>query len=50
MRDANSFLRGIRAMDRKRDLFHGWGVWSWRDRFAIWIHYWTPIWHDGRGY
>ena len=48
MRKAGSMIRGVRAMNRKRDLFRNWYIgFVWPPDFLL--VYWTPVWHDGRG-
>jgi len=49
MRNLGSVLRGIKAM--RRPFPHRKPSWSvrfgWRQ--GLWAHWWTPIWHEGRG-
>jgi len=48
MRNFRSVLRGIRAMSKPfPDPKPGWAIRvGWR---GFWGHWWTPIWHKGRG-
>jgi len=48
MRDFGSMLRGLLAMPKWYVVLKHWTI-----RFTIhgqfWAHWWTPIWHEGRG-
>jgi hypothetical protein len=46
MRDIGSVIRGLKAMTNRWDIFKYWAV---KPRRGFWLHYWTPIWHKGRG-
>ena len=45
-----SFWRGCLVMNES-EAFRHWGmrIITWRNEGRWWLHYWTPIWHDGRG-
>ena len=44
--DLKSVWRGICAMTPGHQI--NWAV-RQIPRWRLWLHFWTPIWHDGRG-
>ena len=59
MRSFGSVWRGVKAMSDKSRLGAGWAVrwygghqvlwWAFGWRIRFWAHWWTPVWHEGRG-
>jgi len=49
MRDWGSVWRGLKAMNPRCEIFKRWHI-RFGKPFKVWLHYWTPIWHEGRGF
>uniref|UniRef100_A0A6M3JKM8 Uncharacterized protein n=1 Tax=viral metagenome TaxID=1070528 RepID=A0A6M3JKM8_9ZZZZ len=48
MRNYKSVIRGLKAMTVWYMVFKNWHI-DTSKHFRFWAHWWTPIWHDGRG-
>lgn len=48
MRNFKSFRRGLRAMSSVSEFFRHWAI-HWHKQSSWWCHFWTPVWHEGRG-
>lgn len=50
MRDICSVWRGIRAIKRPYcEPRPRWSIAARPFAFGFWAHWWTPVWHQGRG-
>lgn len=47
MRNWGSVVRGVRAM--RRPFVEPQPGWAIRPCRGFWAHWWTPVWHEGRG-
>lgn len=49
MRDVGSVIRGLKAMSHWYTFFQFWVIRFSKD-IRFWAHWWTPKWHEGRGF